>query len=644
MSMIAAGALLPREIATLLLALAVLLGVARLLGEICRRFGQPAVLGEIMAGVLLGATVLGNPMIAGEQGWNVQLYDFLFPSYLTEATAHPDAAAVALDTTEGHEVAEAAEASEAAEATLAASGTAEAPVEKKVHKDKRVLQDPILYGLETYLMLAVTFLLLTAGLEVDLSVVTRQGKAALLVSLLGMVVPFALGFALAYSLPYVLGFDPEYEGSKLPFALFVGIAMSITALPVIAKVLMDLNMLRSDVGMLVMSSAMVNDLLGWIGFAMVLAMIAPDAGDGLPLPWIIGLTLGFVTFMLTVGRWMMSRGVLYVQAHASWPGGILAFILVVGLLCAAFTEWIGIHAIFGAFLAGVAIGDSKHLRQRTRETVEQFVNNIFAPVFFAGIALRVNFVETFDLAAVLLVLGVAIAGKLVGCYYGARWAKLAKRESWAIGFGMTARGAMEIILGQIALSFGLITDKLFVAIVVMAIVTSMLAGPAMQRALGRKQKRSLSDLIPAKGFVGRLKAIERSEAIREMSYTAADVLGCDAEELNRRCWEREETMSTGIGHGIAVPHARLSEVDRPMVFLATAPTGIDFDAADNQPAEIICLILSPEHDGTTQIEALDAVARAFLNEDTRRAVVDAQTLTEVRAALASTAKSDHGHG
>ena len=358
-------------------------------------------------------------------------------------------------------------------------------------------------GLEAFFVLAVCLLLLVAGLEVDLSI-APQGKAAVLVSVLGMVFPFVVGAGVAYLLAVnadnLIGYNTE-SGSPIPFALFLGIAMSITALPVIAKILMDLNMFKSDMGMLIMSSAMVNDLLGWIGFALVIAMILPEGESALSLQFVIPATLVFVGFMLTGGRWLADKIIPWVQAHSSWPGGILGFVFVLALLCAALTEWIGIHAIFGAFLAGIAIGDSKHLVARTRETIEQIVTYIFAPIFFAGVALRVDFWADFDIVIVLIVLVIAIIGKVIGCYVGAKLAGMNKRESWAIGFGMSARGAMEIILGQIALSFGLIEKDLFVAIVIMAIVTSVIAGPLMQKLLDRRQQKKFSDLLSSKAFI-----------------------------------------------------------------------------------------------------------------------------------------------
>ncbi|MEM8781846.1 MAG: cation:proton antiporter [Planctomycetota bacterium] len=623
---LAAGALTPGQITVFLLSLAVLLGLARLLGELARRFGQPAVLGEILAGVILGQTVFAQ-IAPGA-------FDWLFPQYETAHTI--------IDA--NVEGAPGSQAKLAAYAEAVESGDATLETEKPY--------SPVFISLTMLMNLSVAFLLLVAGLEVDLSVVWRQGKAAAAVSITGMVIPFALGFGGAYLLPEYMGYDAESD-ALLTFALFVGIAMSITALPVIAKILMDLNMFKSDMGMLIMSSAMVNDLLGWIGFAVVLAMItvapeiglggedaAASAGGGLGMT--ILLTLLFCGAMLTVARWAVDKILPFIIAHASWPGGVLGFVLVMALLCGAATEAIGIHSIFGAFLAGVAIGDSKHLRAQTRETIEQFITNIFAPIFFAGVGLRVNFIEGFDPIAVTLVLVIAIAGKVFGCYFGAKLAGLGKRESWAVGFGMSARGAMEIILGQLALEAGLINETLFVAIVVMAIATSLLAGPGMQLSLGQKTKRKLADFITADAFRV-LDCATRREAIRQLSTLAAEHLDRNPEIVDAAVWHREELMSTGLGQAIAVPHARLTDLKEPLVAIGLSPAGIDFDAADGQLAEIVCLILTPDDQPETQLELLDIVARTLSQDEVRREAVNASSYTEFLAALsvAEAKQSEH---
>lgn len=611
MANLAAAAIGPHEITVFLLSLGVMLGLAKLLGEIARQFGQPSVLGEILAGVLLGPTLLGA--VAPDA------YHWLFPQFTTSAGEEYHSTYI---------------------------------------------------GLEMMITLSVVLLLLVAGLEVDLSSIWRQGKATFLVSVTGIIVPFTFGFALGWFLPSWLDHAPNVD--KLSFSLFVGIALSITALPVIAKILMDLHMAKSDMGAMILSAAMVNDLIGWIGFALVLALmqtgnvtgggevahVIAEAVDQ-SVSQVVGasehtvesvaekpatavgttvvLTLVFVAGLLTVGRYLIHRLLPFVQAHFTWPGGVIVFVFVAAMFCAALTEWIGIHSIFGAFMLGIAVGDSAHLTNRTRETIHQFIINIFAPLFFASIGLRLNFIESFDLSMVLIVFVVACAGKLIGCYAGARMAGMVNRESWAVGFGMVGRGAMEIILGQLAFSAGLISENLLVAIIIMALATSMMSGPGLQWLLKQKVARKLSDAISGEAFIPRLRGTDRQSVIGELARAAAPLTPLDARDIHEAVWRRERTLSTGLENGIAVPHARLPGLKKPVVAIGLSDRGVDFNARDGEPAHIICMLLTPDREQTTQLELLEMVARAFATPAARRAARAAQSFTQFKAALTVTA-------
>ncbi len=397
----------------LLMQLSVMLLMGRLFAEIARRLKQPAVVGEILAGVLLGPTVMG--MIQPE--W----FASLFP-------------------------------------TGSASGV-------------------VLSGI---VQVAVVMLLFIAGLEVDLHIVWQQGKVALVTSLFGVIGPFALGFVFPYYFPQYFGFAQNY--SVFIFALFMGTAMSITALPVIVRILMDTNLFRSKMGLLVVSSAMIDDVTGWLIFSVILGMIGKE-GHGLPLISTVIITLAFTATMLTVGRGVINRILPWINKKLAWPGGILSVSLALCFLGASFTEYIGLHAVFGAFIIGVSVGDSEHFSERAKEIVHQFINNIFAPLFFVSIGLRVNFLTNFDLLLTLIIVVMAFVGKVVGCGIGTRLSGLTWRESFAAGFGMNARGAMESILSIVALENGLLNEKVFVSLVIMALVTSMTSVPLMKWCL-----------------------------------------------------------------------------------------------------------------------------------------------------------------
>lgn len=556
------------EIVSFFLALAVLLATARVLGEIARKFNQPSVLGELLAGVFLGPTLLG-------QYWP-EATEFLF------STGHVPLA---------------------------------------------------LNGLTT---LAISLFLLVAGMEVNLSTVWRQGRVALTVSTLGISVPFILGLGSALIVPYFFGpvaIGREVDADSWIFALFFATALSITALPVIAKTLMDLDMYRSDLGMTIIASATFDDLVGWLIFSIILGMLGHGSAS-MPVWMTVSLTVGYAVVMLTLGRWLIHKSLPAIQAHLSWPAGVMGFAFTLALVGAAFTEWIGVHAIFGAFIVGVALGDSTHLRERTRTTIEQFVSFIFAPLFFASVGLRVDFAAHFDWALVLTVLVIACAGKVLGCALAARLAGLPAREAWALGMGMNARGAMEIILGLLALQAGLIGERMFVALVVMALVTSMIAGPAMQRILRRKKRKRFTSFVGSRSFIPELKAADRFSAILEL----VPVSGAQGAEMNAivdAVIERERVIPTGLGNGIALPHARIKGLIAPQVAMGISRKGIDFDAPDGELARIVCVILTPAEDQNTALELYRDILATFKDPGFRGRVLQVRTYTELLALLAS---------
>jgi Kef-type K+ transport system membrane component KefB/mannitol/fructose-specific phosphotransferase system IIA component (Ntr-type) len=551
------------QLTVMLLSLGLLIGMARLLGELARSLHQPAVLGELLAGVLLGPTVFGSILPEWQQT--------LFP--------------------------------------------AEGP------------NSIVLHGIST---LAIVLFLLVAGLEVDLSIVWQQGRAALKVGVLGTVVPFIFGLLGAWVIPEMLG-RPE-GGDPLIFTLFLATAMSISALPVIAKTLMDLNLYRTDLGMVVVSAAIFNDLIGFTLFAIIIGMIgAQTAGMGIVAT--ISLTLVFAAVMLTVGRAFVHWTLPVLQAYTHWPAGVLGFIVTLGLFGAAFTEYIGIHAIFGSFIVGVAVGASHHLHERTRVMLEQFVSFIFAPVFFASIGLRVNFATHFDLGLVILLLVLACIGKLLGAVTGARWGGMERREAWAVGYAMNARGAMEIILGLLALEAGVIGQRLFVALVVMAIVTSAMSGPLMRWVLRQRQPDRLLTALSPKLYLRDMISTTRRDAIRELAALTQPQFNLDLAEIEHLAWQRETVAATGIGNGVAIPHARVPGLKDAIVVVGTSDAGINFDAPDGNPAHIVFLLLTPREDPTVQLNLSANIAKTFRDPDSLQKVLRTTTFTELLATL-----------
>ncbi|MBI4667083.1 MAG: cation:proton antiporter [Nitrospinae bacterium] len=551
------------EITSTMLTLGVLLAMARLFGEIAKRINQPAVVGEILAGIILGPTICGT--------FFPDMVSFITP------TEH---------------------------AKLFLNG---------------------------FTSVAVALFLLVAGIEVDLTSVWRQGKTAMTVSVLGILTPFTLGIFTVILFPETLALPSGVDMGI--YALFFATALSISALPVIAKTLMDLDIYRTDIGMVVIASAMLDDIVGWIIFAMVLGMMGSGLASTMPIWGTVALALLFAGGMLTVGRFSLNRILPILNERTSWPGGVLGFAVSLAFIGAAFTEWIGLHAVFGAFMVGVALGDSPHLRQKTKQTIEQFVSFIFAPLFFASIGLKVNFITNFDPALTLMVLAIASLGKIGGCGAGARFAGMGAREAWAIGFGMNARGAMEIILALLALQAGIIGQTMFVALVIMAIFTSMVSGPGMQAILGRKRARKLEEHFSENAFEMAMRADTREEAIAELSSLLAEETGLAADRIEQAVLSRELIMPTGLDNGMAIPHARIKGLSTPVIAVGLSDSGVDFDARDGQPAQLVFLILTPEGDDKAQIEILAQISKLLKDPVCREKLKKSKNFLEFMAAL-----------
>jgi K+:H+ antiporter len=489
---------------------------------------------------------------------------------------------------------------------------------------------PMPIVLETVTTLGVVFFLLTAGLEIDLRSIFRQGKSALLVSVFGVAFPFGAGFLAAELFPQYLG--AESGANPLIFSLFVGTALSISALPVIAKILMDLNLLRTEMGTVIISSAMFDDLVGWILFSFVLGMMHPPAGGSIGdgVKHTIILVLLFVGLTLTVGSWLVDKILPLLQAHTTWPGGVLGFIFTLTMAGAAFTEYAGIHAVFGAFVVGIAVGESGHLRKRTSQHIHQIVTNVFAPFFFASIGLRTNFISNFHLGLTATVLGVACVGKLLGAGWGARLGGMDKTSSLAVGLAMNARGAMEIILGILALQAGLIRENMFVAMVIMALLTSLLSAPSIHYLIRRRRKLTLLDMITAKLFLPNLTATTRVEALKKMCEVAADAGSNAPERLLRLVLERERVLASGWENELAVPNARVDGLSQPLVVVAKSG-GVDFDARDGKPARLIILILTG--DNQSQQDLLSDASELFRHREAVDRALGANNFLELQAAL-----------
>lgn len=407
------------DIFLLVLQVAILLLAARTLGEISVRLGQPSVIGEILAGIILGPSILAS----------------LFPVF----------GELIIPQTE-------------------TSG----------------------YLLEVIALLGAMFLLLITGLETDIQLIKRHAKTAVSVSFGGISVTFITGFFLGQYLPEFLLADPD---ERLVFSLFVATAMAISAIPVIAKVLMDMNLMRRDIGQTILAAGMSDDTIGWILLSIVAGIAAGDAVTTGTVMTTVGSVLAFLVLSFTLGRWMVRKLLIFVQDEVISSDRLLSLVIILAFIWGAITQFLNLEAILGAFVMGILFGMMPRLPEDVVNKLESIALGIFAPIFFAVAGLKVNIINLFDPTLILItivVIAIATLGKVVGTYCGARF--VGRKDHWtslSFGAGLNARGAMEIIIATIGLRLGILSQDMFSIIVVMAIATSLMAPFALRWVLKR---------------------------------------------------------------------------------------------------------------------------------------------------------------
>ena len=391
-----------------LIAFAVVIVLARVLGLIFRKFNQPQVMGEVIAGILLGPSFFG----------------WLAP--------------------------------------WAAS---------------QILSVSVAPYLMVMSQIGIVLYMFLVGVELDTSLLRQRTQASIAISHASIVAPFLMGGALA------LWLYPRYAARGVPFtsfALFLGVAMSVTAFPVLARILTDRGMQTSRTGVLALGCAAVDDVTAWclLGFVVAVA----HAGARNPL-LMLAMTVAFILFVLVI----VKRGALWLVRKRAEEGrttrDIFAIVCAALLLAALTTEWIGIHALFGAFLLGTLIPHDSILARDIRDKCEDAVLVLLLPMFFAFTGMRTQIglmTETRDWLACIVIIGVASLGKFGGSFLAARLTGSDWREAASLGILMNTRGLMELIVLNVGLDLGVLSPALFSMFVIMAILTTLATTPILQ--------------------------------------------------------------------------------------------------------------------------------------------------------------------
>jgi Kef-type K+ transport system membrane component KefB len=482
--------------------------------------------------------------------------------------------------------------------------------------------------LETVSWIGVLFLLMGTGLEIDFTIAWRQRGNALTIATADVIIPMVIAFIPCLFLPAHYMAHPD---QRLMFSLFMATVMTISAMPVSARVLHELNLLKTDMGFLTMSALAVNDILGWVLFTIVLSLFTRGEMHLGSVAVVLAATVGFAALALTAGRRASTAALGALQRrNMPEPATSLTFICLLGLLFGAVTQKLGIHALFGFFIAGVVMGEAKNLSEETRGILMQMVYAVFVPLFFASIGLKIDFAQNFDIGLVLFMCGIGIAGRYLGAWVGVTLTTVSRSNRDLIAIAHTPGGMMEVVVALLALQSGLITERVFVAIVFGALFSSVILGPWMRFALNRRKRIRAGEYLAPAAILPSLAAGDRSGAIRELAaVAAARIPGLPPEAIIAPALLREQEFGTAVGNGLAIPHVRLKGIERPVLAFGRSAAGLDWNAPDGRPVRSVFLLVTPEEAQDVHVQILSAIAKAVLRPETGAALEQAANEKEI---------------
>ena len=423
-----------------------LMMVGRVLGEAMLRLRQPAVMGQLIAGLLLGPSFFG----------------FLFPDL--QHALFP-----------------------------------------KNTEQKAMIDAISQFG--------ILLLLLLTGMETDLKLVRKTGRASLFASLMGIVIPFLCGVGLGEMLPDSMLPDP---GKRLITSLFLGTALSIASVKIVAMVVREMNFMRRVVGQVILASAIIDDSVGWIIVSIIFSLALHGSIETVSLAQSVIGTIVFMVASLTIGRRAVFFIIRWVNDTFVSEFAVITAILVIMGVMALITYLIGVHTVLGAFVAGLLVGESPILTRHIDEQLRGIITAFFAPVFFGIAGLTADLTILADPKIALFTIGlilIASVGKFTGAFVGAELGGLTKREGFALACGMNARGSTEVIIATVGLSMGALNQDLFTMIVAMALLTTMAMPPTLRWALSRipmrkeEKQRLEREELEARGFVPNLERL-----------------------------------------------------------------------------------------------------------------------------------------
>ncbi len=359
-------------------------------------------------------------------------------------------------------------------------------------------------ALLTVSWIGVALLLVLAGFETDLGLITKLGRPAVLVAVGSMLVPAGAGSIVGWLIP---GEFLGPEASRSTFLLFVALAVSVSALAVVAKILSDLGLMRRDFGQITVAVGMANDVVGWVLLGVLTSVVAAGGVSATDILISVGGLVLFMVLALTVGQWLVDRWLRRTRRSSDSLGAAVTVAVVTMLGFGVVTQGLGVEAVVGAFVAGVVLHRSRFVDERLEHSLERLTSSFFAPVFFATAGLQVNLLLLEDptiLTWTVVIVAVAIVAKFAGAYGGARVAGRSHRAGMALGAGLNARGTLEIVIASVGLSLGVFNTASFTIIVLVPLVTSIFASVALRIVV-----------FNWRGDAAEIRRLEREEALSQ---------------------------------------------------------------------------------------------------------------------------------
>ena len=472
--------------------------------------------------------------------------------------------------------------------------------------------------LETLAWVGLLFLLLDTGLEVDFSSVWKQKKQSARISTVDLILPIVVT---ALPIYFLLGRYMPQADNRFLFTLFLATIMTISALPVAIRALHDLNVLKTDMGFVIISALSINDIIGWIIFTVVLGIVTSGKISMARILIISGSTVAFSVVSLTFIRSLADRTISTIKKRFPEQSGLtVTFIAILGGICGAITLKIGIHSLFGFFIAGLAAGAAKDLSEKDRYVFSKMVYSLFIPIFFANIGLKIDFVKNFDPLLVVFMTIVGVAGRFSAAWIGSVWAKRPKSNRVPIAIAHTPGGEMHLVVGMLALEYGLINETVYVSIIASAIFSSVILGPWLAYSLNRRTKVNMRALISDMIILPSLDEEDKEDVIHRLCRRASSKLHIDEKKLLDSVMKRELSMTTAVEHGVAFPHARVERIKKPLLVYAYSEVGVEWDSPDGKLSNFICMILTPSGEDDLQVQILGILARIFLEPHNREAL------------------------